>query len=232
MSNYLPDDDTTLNQKNYLLDPLSVIVKLAILASKQVGTKVCIQNNVMSFQDPGPFQGFCRIIYKLNKTDLHFMYNPIHLACSQYLSAAAIKSRPRMRNLFVYAQKGIERLIETYQANSTVVHSLNYYHAIIANYVDAKYNTSLFRKDTMSVLYGEELVAMLNGQWTEKWITAVLDVIGFLSDTSISSDNIRVLESLMTAIDSKTQCAFTVGSYKYNKPVAGQSIGFTEESSK
>jgi len=160
------------------------------------------------------------------------MYNPIHLACSQYLSAAAIKSRPRMRNLFVYAQKGIERLIETYQANSTVVHSLNYYHAIIANYVDAKYNTSLFRKDTMSVLYGEELVAMLNGQWTEKWITAVLDVIGFLSDTSISSDNIRVLESLMTAIDSKTQCAFTVGSYKYNKPVAGQSIGFTEESSK
>jgi len=252
MSNYLPDDDATLNQKKYLLDPLSVIIKLAILASKPVGTKVCIQNNVMSFQDPGPFQGLCRIIYKLNKTDLHFMYNPIHLACLHYLSAAALKSRPRMRNLFVYAQRGIERLIETYQANSTVVHRLNYYHAIIAVtlsgienmspppppppphtetketkdtkrdvalvQVDVRQYPSLFRKDSMSVLYGEELVSMLNNQWTDKWITAILDIIGFLSDNSISSENIRVLESLMMTIDSQTQGAFTFGGQKYNKP--------------
>lgn len=229
MSNHLPDDDPTLNQKKYLLDPLSVIVKLAILASKQVGTKVCIQNNVMSFQDPGPFQGFCRIVFKLNKTDLHFMYNPIQLACSHYLSAAALKTRPRMRNLFVYAQKGLEKLIDTYQANSTVVHSLNYYHAIISNYVEAKYNATLFRKDGMSVLYGEELIAMLNNQWTEKWITAVLDVIGFLSDNSISHENIRVLESLMMTIDSQTQNAFSGGPVivKYNKPSASTATANT-----
>jgi hypothetical protein len=179
-------------------------VKLAILASKPVGTKVCIYNNVLSFQVPGPFQAFCRIVYKLNKTDLHFMYNPIQLACSHFLSAAAVKSRPRMRILFQYAQRGLERLMETYRTNSTVRHSLNYYHAIIANYVDAIYNPNLFKKDSMSAMYSEEAVASLNAQWTEKWITAILDVIGFLSDTSISSDNIRVLESLMLSIDKQT----------------------------
>lgn len=36
MSTHLPDDNSVVNQKNYLLDPLSVIVKLAILASKPV----------------------------------------------------------------------------------------------------------------------------------------------------------------------------------------------------
>jgi hypothetical protein len=208
MSNHLPDDSTTVNLRNYLLDPLSVIVKLAILASKPVGTKVCIYNNVLSFQVPGPFQGLCRLVYNLNRTDLHFMYNPIQLACTHYLSPAAIKARPRMKNLFIYAQRGLERLMETYRANSTIRHSLNYYHAIIANYVDTKYNASLFRKDGMSVLYGEELVASLNGQWTDKWIKAVLDMNGFLSDDSISPENIRVLESLMMTIDSQTNNIF------------------------
>lgn len=243
MSN-LPDDNPAINQRNYLLDPLSVIVKLAILANKPVGTKVCIQNNVMSFQDPGIFQGFCRAIYNLNKTDLHYMYNPIQLACLHFLSEPVphfppptinnskspakgadavpldstlknrnlVKLRPRMRNLFAYAQKGLERLMETYRANSTIRHSLNYYHAIIANYVDAKYNPTLFRKDGMSVLYGDELVASLNGQWTDKWIKAVLDMNGFLSDESISSDNIRILESLMMTIDGQTKNLFLQGS--------------------
>ena len=211
MSNYLPDDNATLNLRNYLLDPLSVIIKLAILANKPVGTKVCIHNNVMYLQEPGPFQGICRIIYSMNKTDLHFIYNPIQFACTHFLSESASKMRPRMRNLFAYAQKGLERLMETYRANSTIRHSLNYYHAIIANYVESKFNDTLFRKDGMSVLYGDELVSSLNGQWTDKWIKAVLDVNGFLSDESTSPENIRILESLMMTIDSQTTSVFLNG---------------------
>ena len=211
ISNYLPDDNPAINMRNYLLDPLSVIIKLAILASKPVGTKVCIYNNVLSFQEPGPFQGFCRILYSMNKTDIHFIYNPVQLACAHFLSESAVKARPRMRGLFIYAQKGLERLMETYRTNSTIRHSLNFYHAIIANYVDSKYNIGLFRKDGMSVLYGEELVSSLNGQWTDKWIKAVLDMNGFLSDDSISPENIRILESLMMTIDSRTTEVFLNG---------------------
>jgi len=118
-----------------------------------------------------------------------------------------------MRNLFAYAQKGLERLMETYRNNSTIRHSLNYYHAIIANYVDAKYNPTLFRKDNMSVLYGDDLVASLHEQWTDKWVKAVLDMNGFLSDESVSSENIRVLESLMMAIDGQTRTFFLTGGY-------------------
>jgi hypothetical protein len=204
MSNYLPDDSDSVALRNYLIDPLSVIVKLAILASKPVGTKVCIHNNVLSFQEPGPFQSLCRLMYKLNKTDLHFMYNPIQLACTHFLSEASLKKRPRMKNLFLHAQKGLEKLIETYKYNSTVRHSLNYYHALIANHVDGIYNTTLFKKDSMSSLYSEEIVNTLNTQWTEKWITAILDVIGFLSDASIMPDNIRILECLMLTIDEQS----------------------------
>jgi hypothetical protein len=77
--------------------------------------------------------------------------------------------------------------------------------------VDSIYNPALFKKDGISGMYGENLTKALNEQWSEKWITATLDVIGFLSDTSISSDNIRVLESLMLSIDSQTRDTFLSG---------------------
>jgi hypothetical protein len=220
MASYLQDDNPNINVRNYMLDPLSVIIKLAILASKPVGTKICIYNNVMSFQEPGPFQSLCRMVYKMNKTDLHYMYNPIQLACSHFLSeTTGAKNLPRMRNLFTYAQRGLERLMETYRDNSTIRHTLNYYHAIIANYVEGKNNTSLFRKDGMTVLYGDELVKSLHGQWTEKWVKAVLDMNGFLSDGSISPENIRVLESLMVTIDCQTKYLFSNGVIALSSPV-------------
>ena len=49
--NSLPDDNNNINIKTYLLDPLSVIVKLAILSNKPIGTKLLIQNNVIYFQE-------------------------------------------------------------------------------------------------------------------------------------------------------------------------------------
>jgi hypothetical protein len=219
MSNYLPDDNQNINMRNYLLDPLSVIVKLAILAHKPIGTKICIHNNIVSLQEPGPFQALCRIIYNLNKTDLHYIYNPIQLACQYFLSRDCLKLHPRLHNLFSHAQRGLEMQMQTYSSNSTIRHSLNYYHAIITSHLDQRTSSAdsksssrmLFRSDGLSVLYGETLVRKLNSQWTEKWMTVVLDMIGFLSDKSISTDNIRALESLMLTIDAQTKQIFIIG---------------------
>jgi hypothetical protein len=39
------------NMKHYILDPFSVIVKLAILSKKPIGTKILIQTNCFYFQE-------------------------------------------------------------------------------------------------------------------------------------------------------------------------------------
>lgn len=62
-SSSIPDNDINTNYKLYLLDPLSVIIKLAILGNKPVGTKLLIQNNVIYFQEPGFFQSITRFYY-------------------------------------------------------------------------------------------------------------------------------------------------------------------------
>ena len=66
----IPDNAKNINYRLYILDPLSVIVKLAIISNKPVGSKLCIKDNVVFIQEPGFFQSVCRLYFNANKTDL------------------------------------------------------------------------------------------------------------------------------------------------------------------
>ena len=140
-TNSIPDDDNT-NLHLYILEPLSVIIKLAIISNKPIGTKLRMYNNIIYFQEPGPFQALCRYFLKSNKTDIQYLYNPIEIACKQYLleeietetkTETKTKTKPKTQtetetetdtkpktklnhtftNLFKCAQNGILKLIET-----------------------------------------------------------------------------------------------------------------------
>jgi len=124
------------NVKLFILDPLSVIIKLAIISNKPIGTKLLIQNNIIFFQEPGIFQAFCRYVLNTNKSDLQYMYNPIHAACQFFLKKEFIESTHRIQSLFKCAQIGIEKLKETYKEYSMICLCLNYYHTIINNFVE------------------------------------------------------------------------------------------------
>lgn len=89
--NSIPDDDNT-NLHLYILEPLSVIIKLAIISNKPIGTKLRMYNNIIYFQEPGPFQVLCRYFLKSNKTDIQYLYNPIEIACKNYLIKTDIET--------------------------------------------------------------------------------------------------------------------------------------------
>ena len=178
---------------------------LAILGNKPVGTKIAIQNNVVYLQDPGPFQFICRYIFKSNKTDLQYMYNTIQIACHYFLSKEYIQKTPCMKSLFVCAKNGIKKLIDTYKLCPIIGLTLNYYNTIISNYVDEIYNNSIFQKDTMTSLYAPEIINSLNEKWTDEKIKVVLDLICFLSNDSMATNNVKSLENIMNTIDAETQ---------------------------
>jgi hypothetical protein len=207
-STNLQENNTKINIKLFLLDPLSVIIKLAILGNKPVGTKILIQNNIIYFQEPGIFQSITRMFYQSNKTDLQYMYNPIQIACSTFLSKESVQKTPRLKNLFMCAQNGLKKLIETYKNCSIISLCLNYYYAIITNHVEQKYNESIFYKDTITSLYSKELIEELNQQWTTDKIKVVLDLITFLTNDSMASNNVKSLETIMENNDLYTQKLF------------------------
>ena len=208
-SSNLPENNTKINIKLFLLDPLSVIIKLAILGNKPIGTKILIQNNVIYFQEPGIFQSITRMFYNSNKTDLQYMYNPIHIACSTFLSKEFIQKTPRLKSLFVFAQNGLKNLIETYKNCSIISLCLNYYYAIITNHVEQKYNDSIFYKDSITSYYTKELIDTLNEQWTQDKIKVILDLIAFLTHDTTASNNVKSLETIMDNNDLNSQKLFS-----------------------
>jgi len=187
-----------------ILDPLSVIIKLAILSNKSVGTKILIKDNIVHIQEPGIFQGISRYINKTNRNDLQYLYNPIQLACQQFLNKEYRNKTPQIVDLFICAQKGIIRLIETYQGNSVIILCLNYYYALIDNYVKQHY-LSIFRDDELTKLYNEPLVFHLNSVWTSDKIKMILDIIRFLNDDTMANDNVKSLDVFIQNIDKITQ---------------------------
>ena len=204
-SSSLPDNNQKMNIKLFLLDPLSVIIKLAIIGNKPVGTKILIKNNILYLQEPGMFQSITRIIYNTNKTDLQYMYNPIQLACTTFLSEESIKKTSRIKNLFSCAQNGLKKLMETYKSCSIITLCLNYYYAIITNHVEQKYNDSIFYKDALTSLYTTELIDSLNEQWTTEKVKVILDLISFLTNDTMASNNVKTLETIMENTDPNSQ---------------------------
>lgn len=200
----IPDDNTNINIKALILDPLSVIIKLAILSNKPVGTKLLIHNNIIYFQEPGPFQSISRMIYKSNKTDLQYIYNPINIACLHFLSKSFTDKTPRIKSLFLCAQNGLKKLIETYKSCSIITITLNYYYSLLTNHIGETYNDSMFVKDNLTCYYTLSINDSFNKQWTDEKIKIVLDIISFLCKND-NPNNVKSLETIMEDIDKNSQ---------------------------
>ena len=196
----MPDDNNT-NLHLFVLDPLSVIIKLTIISNKPVGTKLRIDNNIISLQEPGPFQALCRYVLKSNKTDIQYLYNPIEIACNMYLTKTVIQQNPKIKDLFKCAQNGILKLIETYKSCSVMRICLNYYLSLISNHLDEKHNDSLFRKDGLSPFYTPEILDKLSKIWTQEKLKIVLNLTSFLSSDDSAETNVKSLETIIDGID-------------------------------
>ena len=196
----LPDNKTD-NFQLFVLDPLSVIIKLAILSNKPIGTKIRIDNNIIYLQEPGHFQAFCRYLLKNNKTDRQYLYNPIEMACQMYLTKNVITQNPKIPDIFKCAQNGLLKLIETYKNCSVIRICINYYFTLISNHLEEKKNDTLFRKDNMTPFYTPELINKLTKIWIQDKIKIVLNLTTYLSSNDNAETDVKSLETIMDGID-------------------------------
>lgn len=194
--------------KQFILDPLSVIIKLAIISHKPVGTKISICNNLVGIQENGIFQPIVRFMLQNTKEDLHFLYNPIELACKHFLSDTFTAKMPNIKHLFECALYGLSKLDQTYKSSPTIVLCLHYYSNLILNHINKPYNSKLFKPDTMSLLYTGLLVNKLTSKWTNVKLQMVLDLNEYLISNDNSEDNLNGLEMFMKDFDNKIQQAF------------------------
>lgn len=199
------DTDLTMNKNTnltiFVLDPLSVIIKLAIINNKPVGTKFRICENMIQLQEPGFFQSFVRYYFSANKTEIQYLYNPITLACDHFLNLRYTEKIPAIKKLFKCALGGLDKLKETYSDCPIIVLCLHSYSNLIENSLEEHYNDALFKKDGMTGYYRGELVSLMNAQWNPDRIKMVLDMIEFLCKDYAAADYVQSLEIFIHNID-------------------------------
>lgn len=192
-----------ININQYILDPLSVIIQLSILANKPIGTKICIYKNAIHIQEIGIFQSTVRIAFNNSKFDIQYLYNPIEIACKTYLTKSFQNNLSNIKLLFQNANKGIKKLIETYNECEILKHSLYLYQNIIENYLNENFNDRLFKLDNISEIYTEEILKKCNDIWINQdnnKIKLVLNFINFFENEE-NVKNVKCLQEFMYSIN-------------------------------
>jgi len=112
-----------------ILEPLQVMIQLALLSFCPIGTKLCINNNILSLQLPTLSQGIWRWFNKDSKDDLYFLFN----AVKRYYMWYKDNNSPLYSYILDLSKKGITRLIDTYQKTdkTSVTHALTLYKTIL-----------------------------------------------------------------------------------------------------
>ena len=148
-------------KKNLILEPLSTVLKIAILKHKDEGTKISISDNTISYNVPSTMQGVLRNWRGDNREDLHNICNPLTQALLWYP-----KDEPLYAFLYESCIQGLQTLKEVYEENSTIHHTIQHYIGLIEGTTSPKEPQS-----------ENPLIEELRGFWTDDEVKVVYDLL-------------------------------------------------------
>ena len=119
-------------ERNLILEPLSCLLKIALLQYKECGTKLSVDSNSLFYQEPTAYQGFVRTFRGDRREDLHNICKPL-LQCLEWYD----RTLPIYDYFYEQCRLGLLRLKDSYSAESTIHHTITHYIAIVEGSVGA-----------------------------------------------------------------------------------------------
>lgn len=172
-------------ERNLILEPLSCLLKIAIIQYKESGTKISVDSNSLFYQEPSLYQGFMRSMRGDRREDLHNLRNPL-LQCLEWYD----RKDPIYEYLYEQCRLGLLKLKESYSPESTIHHTLTHYMgivegSIVGDSIDDKENP---------------IISHLRGAWTKDEIKVIHDLLTLIDG---SDRNHIYLDSLIEIIEAK-----------------------------
>jgi hypothetical protein len=126
--NYM-DLTTRKERSDMILEPLQVMVQLALLSESPIGTKVSVSDNILQLHPPSWTQGVWRWYNSDGKDDLYYLFHAIRRYYKWYKS----EDNKIYSHILSSAVKGIEKLIITYAAaeQTAITHTLALYKNVL-----------------------------------------------------------------------------------------------------
>ena len=191
LSNVLTKNINDKN-KSQVLDPLSSLIRLALLNYKPIGTKLSFYNNTINFQEPDFLQSAKRWSSGDNRNQIHNLYNPIFKIHQWY----DIK-QPQFVFILKKAKSGLQNLIQCYtKDSSTISHSINYYIETIDNIL----NDNIKKDDLENTtdIYSIKLKDL----WSDREIQIIHLLLQDIDEKKNNQGKFNNIDSLIQAIES------------------------------
>ena len=211
------------SDNNLILDPLSVVITLAINAFKPIGTKLSIYNGCLHLHDSGILQSTVRSISGDSKMNIKIINHPLIYACKQFFNNSNDNATPEsIIYLFKTAKNGLYNLLYTYNDNREIKTCLHTYINIINEVLSKKtinyemldllikLNTGTVDVNNEVNVVGEvksNLINTLHKTWDTNKITIVINLLHELEDATPFNKSyiFQSLDAFMMSIHEKTR---------------------------
>lgn len=194
-----------------IIEPLTCLIRLSIINFKPLNTKLSIYNNRITYDEPNILQGAMRWSNGDNREDIHNIFNPIRKAGEWF-----DLNNDNLKTIFKFSVKGLEKLKLSYNENSTIAHSIEYYILFLKNKINEKNeknekNTITTRNnknnmnntdntDNTDNIESNSIYLKLKKLWNEREINIVNNILLQLEDNS-NNNNITENEPLIIALE-------------------------------
>ena len=130
-----------------ILEPMQVMIQLALLAHSPIGTKISVSNNILSIQPPSMTQGVYRWWNNDNKDDLYYLFHAIRRYYKWYKS----QKDDVYQYILAWAVKGLDKLSETYNKadKNNIRHTLALYRNVLDLKTDEIFKDN--KEDTITI---------------------------------------------------------------------------------
>ena len=163
----------TKSEKNLILDPMSCLIRLCLLQYKPEGTKLAVEQNRVSYQEPGLAQPVFRSWRGDCREDLHNLRNPLLQCLEWYPTENSVH-----QFLYDECRKGLMILKKAYSTESTIHHTITHYLSII----DGEIATEKKQGEN-------PLVNHLKSLWSMADIRVIHDLLQIIAEHTVDRDS-------------------------------------------
>ena len=189
----LKKDTVKKERSDMILEPLQVMIQLALLAYTPVGTKVSVSGNLLQIQEPTLLQGVWRWYNADNKDDLYYLFHAIR---RYYMWYKTEQENDQLGKIYEYILKcalnGLDKLIVTYSKTDkiTITHTLSLYRNVLS--LDS---ADLFASDDSVTI--DTVFSKIKDIYPKRVLISVYNLLFLMSECDNEKDVNRYLRGIL-----------------------------------
>jgi|TARA_B110000285_G_scaffold230079_1_gene296013 hypothetical protein len=180
-------------RSDMILEPLQVMVQLALLSYSPIGTKVSVADNILHLQFPTMFQGVWRWYNLDGKDDLYYLFHAIRRYYKWYKS----QNNKIFSFILHEAIKGLENLMITYEKSNqtSIIHTLKLYKNVLG-----MESPDLFKENTEETINIDKVFENIKNIYDQKLLKVIYNITQLCNEADNVDEKKYMVDGLLSVL--------------------------------